>query len=51
MYPLAQLGVARAYAGSGDKENSAIAYRTFLEMWKAADASDPLVVEARKHLR
>ena len=51
MYPMAQIGLARAYAASGDKINSATAYRTFLEMWKAADASDPLVVEAQKHLR
>jgi len=51
MYPMAQLGLARAYAASGDKVNSAAAYRTFLEMWKAADANDPLVVEARKHVR
>jgi len=51
MVPMAQLGLARAYAASGDKGNSATAYRAFLEMWKAADASDPLVVEARKYLR
>jgi tetratricopeptide (TPR) repeat protein len=51
VYAMSELGLARAYAGSGDKANSVTAYRTFLEMWKAADASDPLVVEARKHSR
>ncbi len=48
-YPVAQLGVARAFADTGDVGNSAEAYRRFLELWKTADPSQPLVVEARAH--
>ena len=34
---LARLGLARAYALSGDKEKSRTAYREFLALWKNAD--------------
>ena len=50
-YPVAQLGVARAFAATGDVGNSAEAYRRFLDLWKTADASQPLVAEARAHTR
>lgn len=48
-YPVAQLGVARAFMDTGDVGNSAEAYRRFLELWKTADAGHPLVTEARAH--
>lgn len=48
VYPMAQLGLARAYAASGDKGNSAVGYRAFADMWAAAPAGDPLLQEARK---
>ena len=50
-YPVAQIGVARAFAATGDVGNSAEAYRRFLELWKIADAGQPLVIEARAHTR
>jgi serine/threonine-protein kinase len=46
VYPMAQIGVARAFALSGDPVNSADAYRRFLEIWKDADRKQPLLVEA-----
>ena len=48
-YPVAQIGVARAFADTGDEGNSAEAYRRFLELWKTADAGQPLLTEARTH--
>jgi len=50
-YPVAQIGVARAFAATGDVGNSAEAYRRFLELWKTADIAQPLVTEARIHTR
>ena len=50
-YPVAQIGVARAFAATGDVGNSAEAYRRFLELWKTADATQPLVTEALVHTR
>jgi hypothetical protein len=35
--PLAQLGLARAYAMQGDRENSPKAYDDFFTTWKDAD--------------
>ena len=51
VYAMSQLGVARAYAASNDKSNSATAYAAFLATWKAAGPADPLVIEAQKHLK
>jgi eukaryotic-like serine/threonine-protein kinase len=51
MYAMSQLGLARAYAASGDDGNSATAYKSFLDMWQAADSGNPLVAEAREHLK
>ena len=48
-YPVAQIGVARAFAATGDQGNSAAAYRRFLEIWPSADPGQPLVTEARAH--
>lgn len=46
-YPMAQLGLARAYAAMGDKGNSAAAYASFAQMW-SAPGGDPLLQEAKK---
>jgi serine/threonine-protein kinase len=46
VYPMAELGVARAYAASRDKTDSVEAYRRFLTLWKEADRGQPLLVEA-----
>jgi eukaryotic-like serine/threonine-protein kinase len=46
-YPLAQLGVARAYAASGDTTKARAAYSAFLTLWKDADPSIPLLQQAK----
>jgi serine/threonine-protein kinase len=46
VYPMAELGVARAYAASRDKTDSVEGYRRFLMLWKDADRGQPLLVEA-----
>ena len=51
VYPVAEIGVARAFADTGDLGNSAAAYRHFLELWQDADPGQPLVSEARAHTR
>ena len=45
-YPMAELGVARAYAASHDRTNSVLAYRKFLMLWAEADRGQPLMAEA-----
>jgi DNA-binding winged helix-turn-helix (wHTH) protein/tetratricopeptide (TPR) repeat protein len=45
--PLAQLGLARAYAGQGEQERSRKAYDEFLMMWKDADPSIPILRQAK----
>ena len=50
LYPMAQLGLARAYVAIGDAVDSTTAYRGFLDMWKG-DPNDPLLAEATSHLR
>jgi serine/threonine-protein kinase len=50
-YPAAQIGVARAFADTGDQGNSAEAYRRLLELWKTADSNQPLLTEARAKSR
>ena len=49
VYPVAEIGVARAFADTGDVNNSGGAYRRFLELWRNADPGQPLVTEARAH--
>ena len=49
VYPASEIGVARAFADSGDVGNSAEAYRKFLILWSAADPGNPLVNEAKSH--
>jgi hypothetical protein len=46
VYPMAQIGLARAYASMGDKANSVAAYRRFAAMWKDADRGQGFVEEA-----
>ena len=45
--PVAQLGLARAYALQGDRARSRIAYQDFLALWKDADPDIPLLREAK----
>jgi len=51
VYPMAQLGLARALAASGDRMGSIAAYRSFLGLWSNADEGQPLVNEASAALR
>ena len=48
LYPLAQLGFGRASALSSDNAAARKAYQDFFEVWKDADASIPLLAEARR---
>jgi eukaryotic-like serine/threonine-protein kinase len=45
--PLAQLGIARAYAVQGDREKSRKAYNEFFTTWKDADPSIPVFRQAK----
>ena len=45
--PLAQLGLARAYALAGDTAASRKAYQDFLGLWKDADPDAPLLIQAK----
>jgi tetratricopeptide (TPR) repeat protein len=45
--PLAQLGLARAYAMQGDRENSGKAYDDFFTTWKDADPDIPILRQAK----
>jgi serine/threonine-protein kinase len=49
VYALAQAGLGAAFAALGDENNSAAAYKGFLQHWKFADADQPLLREARAH--
>jgi eukaryotic-like serine/threonine-protein kinase len=44
---LAQLGLARAYAMSGDREKAKSAYAEFLKLWANADPDVPVLVAAK----
>jgi hypothetical protein len=44
---LARLGLARAYAISGDATKSRSAYRDFLAIWKEADPDIPILKQAK----
>jgi tetratricopeptide (TPR) repeat protein len=50
LYPLAQLGLARATALTGDAARSRQAYQDFLALWKDADPDLPILIEARKEI-
>jgi eukaryotic-like serine/threonine-protein kinase len=45
--PLAQLGLARAYAMQGERENSRKAYDDFFTTWKDADSDIPILRQAK----
>jgi hypothetical protein len=47
LYPLAQLGLARAAAMNADGSGARKAYQDFLALWKDADATLPALVAAR----
>ena len=44
---LAHLGLARAYAVSGDKTKARTAYQDFFSLWKDADPEIPILKEAK----
>jgi hypothetical protein len=44
---LAHLGLARAYALSGDTVKAKIAYQEFLGLWKDADPDIPILKQAQ----
>jgi hypothetical protein len=49
-YPLgalAQAGLARAYARTGDVRKTHQAYQVFFDLWKDADPDIPLLKEAK----
>jgi DNA-binding winged helix-turn-helix (wHTH) protein/tetratricopeptide (TPR) repeat protein len=47
LYPLAHLGLARAYAAEGKKAESAKEYEALFEGWKDADGDLPVLVETK----
>ena len=47
IWPLAQLGLARAHAAAGDAAAARAAYSEVFKAWKAADANAPYLVQAR----
>ncbi len=47
LYPLAHLGLARAYALAGDTTSARRAYQDFLALWKDADPDIPILQEAK----
>jgi serine/threonine-protein kinase len=51
LYPLAQLGLARALRMERDPAGSMVAYRRFLDIWRKADPDLPLLREARAEYR
>jgi serine/threonine protein kinase/Flp pilus assembly protein TadD len=48
LYPLAQLGLARAAAMSGDATTARKAYQDFVALWKDADANLPALLAVRQ---
>jgi Flp pilus assembly protein TadD/TolB-like protein len=47
IYPLAQLGLARALAAQHDTANARTAYQDFFAFWKGADPDIPTLTEAK----
>jgi hypothetical protein len=47
LYPLAHLGLARAYALQNNQAGSRGEYEKFFDMWKDADADVPVLKQAR----
>jgi serine/threonine protein kinase/Flp pilus assembly protein TadD len=48
LYPLAYLGLGRAWALAGDTARARKAYQDFLALWKDADPDIPILQEARQ---
>jgi eukaryotic-like serine/threonine-protein kinase len=48
LYPLAHLGLARAYVLTGDSTSARKTYQDFLAMWKDADPDMPVVAQAKQ---
>ncbi len=48
LYPLAHLGLGRAWALAGDTARSRKAYQDFLALWKDADPDIPILQEAQQ---
>jgi tetratricopeptide (TPR) repeat protein/predicted Ser/Thr protein kinase len=46
-YPLARLGLARAYVLQGDTAKARTAYQDFLTLWKDADPDIPILIAAK----
>ncbi len=46
-YPLAHLGLGRAYAGQGETEKAKIAYQDFFAAWKNTDPDVPILKTAK----
>ena len=47
-WPLAHVGLARAYAASGNAAVSRKAHEDFFALWKDADPDVPVLVEAKR---
>jgi len=47
LYPLARLGLGRAYALQGDATKAKAAYQDFFAVWKDADPAVPILKEAK----
>lgn len=47
MNSLARLGLARAFAMSGDTGKARTAYQDFFALWKDADPGVPVLAEAK----
>ena len=50
LFPLADLGLARALTLTGDTKGAAKVYQDFFTLWKDADSDIPILIEARKEL-
>ena len=48
MYPLADLGLARAAMLADDVSRARSAYQNFFTLWKDADTDLPIFIEAKK---
>jgi predicted Zn-dependent protease len=48
LFPLSHLGLARAAAIAGDTTKSRQAYQDFFALWKDADTSIPILIEAKQ---
>lgn len=48
LHPMAQMGLARAFATSGDRINAAAGFAAFQQLWTNADSGATLLAEAHK---